>query len=104
VIGGEEMSMSTSKKTVDEKHKEAKKQWVQKMIRSAKLHHKVCPFYDRKKKFCFIKLGERCPYDGKFDNCSVFVEFLEKRYDEIVESGKPLPIDFEDPLVQFGVT
>lgn len=88
---------------VDENQREGKKQWVQKMIKSAKLHHKICPFYDRKKKFCFIKLGEKCSYDGKFDNCPVFVEFLEKRYDEIVSAGRSLPIDFEDPLVQFGI-
>ncbi len=88
----------------DEKaQKDPKRRWVQKMLRSAKLHHKICPYYDRKKKNCFLKLGERCPYEGKFDNCSVFIQFLEKRYDEIVAAGKPLPADFEDPLVQFGV-
>jgi hypothetical protein len=87
-----------------EKQKDPKKVWVQKMIRSAKLHHKLCPFYDRKKRFCFLKLGERCTLDGRFENCTVFTSFLERRYDEIVAMGKPLPIDFEDPLVQFGVT
>ena len=83
--------------------KDPKKRWVAKMVRSAKLHHKICPYFDRKKKSCFLKLGARCPYDGKFDNCPIFVEFLERRYDEIVKAGKPLPADFEDPLIQFGV-
>ncbi len=87
-----------------EKQKDAKKAWIQKMIRSAKLHHKLCPFYDRKKRLCFLKLGERCPFDGRFENCSIFIGFLDRRYDEIVSAGKPLPIDFEDPLVQFGVS
>ncbi len=87
----------------EEKQKDPKKRWVQKMIRSAKLHHKICPYFDRKKKLCFLKLGEKCPYEGKFDNCPIFVQFLEKRYDEITAAGKPLPADFEDPLVQFGV-
>ena len=93
-----------TQQSVGEKQKDAKRAWVQKMIRSAKLHHKLCPFYDRKKKLCFLKLGERCLTDGRFENCPVFISFLEKRYDEIVAAGKPLPVDFEDPLVQFGVT
>jgi hypothetical protein len=90
--------------TATDKQKDQKKVWIQKMIKSAKLHHKLCPFYDRKKKLCFLRLGERCPYDGKFDNCPIFIGFLDKRYEEIIAAGKPLPIDFEDPLVQFGVT
>ncbi len=90
--------------TAVERQKDQKRAWIQKMVRSAKLHHKLCPFYDRKKKFCFLRLGEKCQFDGKFDNCSIFIGFLEKRYDEITASGKPLPVDFEDPLVQFGVT
>ncbi|MEL9940156.1 MAG: hypothetical protein QW632_01605 [Ignisphaera sp.] len=89
---------------VGEKQKDAKKAWIQKMVRSAKLHHKLCPFYDRKKRLCFLKLGEKCALDGRFENCSIFIGFLERRYDEIVAAGKPLPIDFEDPLVQFGVS
>ncbi|MEM0026672.1 MAG: hypothetical protein QXT53_01900 [Ignisphaera sp.] len=89
---------------VGEKQKDAKKAWIQKMIRSAKLHHKLCPFYDRKKRLCFLKLGEKCTLDGRFENCQIFIGFLDRRYDEIVASGKPLPIDFEDPLVQFGVS
>lgn len=87
-----------------DRSKDQKKIWIQKMIRSAKLHHKLCPFYDRKKKLCFLKLGERCPYDGKFDNCAIFIGFLDRRYEEITSAGKPLPVDFEDPLVQFGVS
>lgn len=89
---------------VGEKQKDAKKTWIQKMVRSAKLHHKLCPFYDRKKRLCFLKLGEKCTLDGRFENCPIFIGFLERRYDEIVAAGKPLPIDFEDPLVQFGVS
>uniref|UniRef100_A0A7C4BD71 Uncharacterized protein n=1 Tax=Ignisphaera aggregans TaxID=334771 RepID=A0A7C4BD71_9CREN len=98
------MASEDKAQQISEKQKDPKKVWVQKMIRSAKLHHKLCPFYDRKKRFCFLKLGERCTLDGRFENCTVFTSFLERRYDEIVATGKPLPIDFEDPLVQFGVT
>jgi len=43
--------------TAMERQKDQKRAWIQKMVRSAKLHHKLCPFYDRKKKFCFLRLG-----------------------------------------------
>jgi len=97
---GEQPQSSSPRQQVQ---RESKKSWVQKMIKSAKSHHKICPFFDRKTKLCFLKLGEKCTVDGRFEGCPVFISFLERRYDEIVAAGKPLPVDFEDPLVQFGV-
>jgi len=82
--------------------RDPKKRWVQRMIRSAKLHHKICPYYDKKKGTCFKLLGGKCVREGRFENCPVFIQFLERKYDEIVALGKPLPVDFEDPLIQFG--
>jgi len=102
--GGEEI-IEKMLESADSKsaQKDAKVRWIARMMRSAKLKYKVCPYFDRKKKICFLNLGAKCPYEGRYDNCQVFVAFLEKRYNEIVSAGKPLPADFDDPLVQFGV-
>ena len=75
---------------------EKMERWVQKMLRSARKYHKLCPYYDKKTQQCFIRLGEKCDRDGKFETCPVFIEFLEKRYMEYTKSGKPLPMDFLD--------
>ncbi len=76
-----------------------KKKWVDKMLKSAKKYHKICPYYDKKTNACFLKLGSKCDRDGKYDTCPVFIEFLENKYDKIVKSGRPLPVDFMDPLI-----
>lgn len=76
-----------------------KKKWVDKMIKSAKKYHKICPYYDKKTNSCFLRLGGKCDRDGKFDTCPVFIEFLEKKYDSFVRSGRPLPVDFMDPAM-----
>ncbi|MEZ0290379.1 MAG: hypothetical protein ABWJ42_04740 [Sulfolobales archaeon] len=76
-----------------------KRRWVERMMRSAKKYHKICPYYDKKTNSCFLKLGGKCDRDGRFEACPVFIDFLEKRYDAIVSSGKPLPVDFMDPLI-----
>ncbi|MET1159660.1 MAG: hypothetical protein ABWW65_01740 [Thermoprotei archaeon] len=82
---------SPSEKKVEEKEK-----WVQRMIRSAKHHHKICPYFDKKTGMCFLKLGAKCDRDGKFDVCPVFRNFLESKYEELKAKGRPLPINFAD--------
>lgn len=79
------------KEAVDEKQK-----WIQRMIKSAKHHHKICPYYDKKTGMCFLTLGEKCTRDGRYENCPVFREFLEKKYEEYKSRGFPLPVDFTD--------
>ncbi|AFH42112.1 hypothetical protein [Fervidicoccus fontis] len=73
-----------------------KDKWIQKMIKSAKKHHKLCPYFDKKTQKCFIRLGKTCDRDGKFDMCPTFMEFLSSKYDEYVSKNKPLPVDFMD--------
>jgi hypothetical protein len=83
--------------TEDEKErKDPKKQWINKMIKSAKQYHKICPYYDRKTFQCFLMLGTKCPREGRFENCPVFIEFLDKKYTEISSKSKMLPMDFLD--------
>ncbi len=70
--------------------------WVQRMIRSAKQYHKLCPYYDKKTMQCFLQLGGKCDRDGKFETCPVFADFLYKKYQEYKEKKRPLPMDFLD--------
>ncbi len=85
--------------TVIEK-KDAKKRWVERMLKSAKSYHKICPYFDKRLGNCFLRqLSEkkgRCEREGKFDGCPVFMGFLEGTYDKLVSEGKNLPIDFMD--------
>ncbi|ADI31213.1 hypothetical protein [Staphylothermus hellenicus] len=87
----EALGKAEKKEEVDEKQK-----WIQRMIRSAKHHHKICPYYDKKTGMCFLTLGEKCPRDGRYETCPVFREFLEKKYEEYKSKGLPLPVDFAD--------
>ncbi|MEM0020913.1 MAG: hypothetical protein QW039_00095 [Fervidicoccaceae archaeon] len=73
-----------------------KDKWIQKMLRSARTYHKLCPYYDKKTQQCFIKLGEDCDRDGKYDTCQVFMDFLSSKYDEYASKGRSLPVDFLD--------
>jgi len=79
------------KQVIDEKQK-----WVNKMIKSAKQQHKICPYFDKKTKQCFITLGLKCDREGKFETCPVFKAFLERKYDEYRAKGAPLPMSFAD--------
>jgi hypothetical protein len=85
--------------TVIEK-KDAKKRWIERMLKSAKSYHKICPYFDKRLGNCFLRqLSEkkgRCEREGKFDGCPVFMGFLENMYDKLVSEGKNLPIDFMD--------
>jgi len=84
-----------------------KKRWVNRMMRSAKQYYKLCPYYDKKTGECFIKKTDphftntRCDRDGRFDSCSVFEGFLEKKYEEYVSKGRPLPVDFFEVVTGF---
>ncbi|WP_276813854.1 hypothetical protein [Desulfurococcus amylolyticus] len=79
------------KKPTDEKQR-----WVNRILRSAKQYHKICPYYDKRTKMCFLLMGTKCERDGKFDVCPVFKSFLEKKYDEYKSKNMPLPLDFAD--------
>lgn len=70
--------------------------WVQRMLKSAKQYHKLCPYFDKKTKQCFIILGGKCDREGKFDTCPVFLKFLENKYNEYVSKGRIPPSDFLD--------
>ncbi|MEO3993907.1 MAG: hypothetical protein QN229_06370 [Desulfurococcaceae archaeon TW002] len=81
--------------------KDDKRKWIEKMIKSAKKYHKICPYYDKKTANCFIKQLKsikvsKCDRDGKFDGCVVFTGYLEERYEWYVSSGVLLPVDFRD--------
>ncbi len=73
-----------------------KQRWIQRMIKSAKHHHKICPYYDKKTGMCFLQLGGKCDREGRYENCPVFRQFLEKRYEDYKKKGLPLPVDFAD--------
>jgi hypothetical protein len=73
-----------------------KDRWIQRMLRSARTYHKLCPYFDKKTQQCFIKLGEECDRDGKYDTCPVFIDFLSQKYTEYASKGRPLPTDFLD--------
>ncbi len=70
--------------------------WVQRMLKSAKQYHKLCPYFDKKTKQCFLSLGGKCDREGKFDTCPVFMKFLENKYNEYVSKGRIPPSDFLD--------
>jgi hypothetical protein len=87
------------KKALLEKEKkpsDEKQRWVQKMIKKAKQYHKICPYFDKRTKMCFLTLGTKCDREGKFDICPIFKSFLEKKYDEYKAKNQPLPLDFTD--------
>ncbi len=88
-------------KVEKEEKKDPKKVWVERMMRSARLHYKRCPYLDHKTKMCFLTLGEKCTREGKFDGCPVFIEWLEKKYDEYKQRNRPLPTDFLDLTIGF---
>lgn len=86
-----EALMEKQEKRIDEKQK-----WVNRILRSARQYHKMCPYFDKRTKMCFITMGTRCEREGKFDTCPVFKAFLEKKYDEYKSKKQPLPYDFAD--------
>ncbi|MEM0373216.1 MAG: hypothetical protein QXV69_00565 [Sulfolobaceae archaeon] len=99
-ISEEEMNKVLAKAEKEAEKKDQKKQWVEKMIKSAKTYYKLCPYFDKKTTKCFLQLGEKCNRDGKYETCNVFISFLEKKYQEIVDKKRMLPLDFQD-LAQY---
>ncbi len=94
-ISKEELGKALS--AVEEKErKDPKRKWVTRLMRSALQYHKICPYYDKKTVKCFLQLGEKCDRDGRFENCPVFIKFLEQKYDEYVSKGRTPPMDFLD--------
>lgn len=81
------------------------KRWVQKMVKSAKRYHKLCPYYDKKTKQCLLMITVegrqgKCDRDGKFENCPIFTKFLEKVFKYYTDRRKVLPTDFQDVVNQ----
>ena len=84
---------------------ELKERWIEKMVKSAKRYHKLCPYYDKKTGQCLLMVTVegrpgRCDRDGKFDGCPVFTKFLEKVYEYYRSRKKVLPNDFHDVVNQ----
>ena len=89
-----EALMEKSEKKTDEKQR-----WVNRILKSAKQYHKLCPYFDKRTKMCFIGMGIKCEREGKFDACHIFKSFLEQKFDEYKSKNKPLPLDFQDVVL-----
>ncbi|MCE4613649.1 MAG: hypothetical protein F7C07_07470 [Desulfurococcales archaeon] len=81
------------------------KRWINKMIKSARRYHKLCPYYDKKTGICLLSITvegvqNKCDRDGRYENCPVFAKFLEKMYDYYRKRRKVLPSDFQDVVHQ----
>lgn len=90
---------------VEKSEESPEKKWIEKMLKSAKRYHKLCPYYDKKTKQCLLMVTVegttgRCDRDGRFDGCPVFVKFLEKVYEYYKSKRKALPSDFQDVVNQ----
>ena len=89
---------------VDERMEEEmgpEKKWVQKMIKSARRYHKLCPYFDKKTTYCLLMVTVegrtgKCDRDGRYDNCPIFVKFLEKVYNWYTSRKATPPTDFQD--------
>jgi hypothetical protein len=90
----EEALMGKAEKKVDEKQR-----WVSRILRSAKQYHKLCPYFDKRTRMCFIGMGIKCEREGKFEACPVFRQFLEAKYDEYKAKNRPPPLDFQDVVL-----
>ena len=81
------------------------KRWVIKMVKSAKRYHKLCPYFDKKTGQCLLMVTVegrtgKCDRDGRYDNCPIFMRFLEMVYDYYTSRRKVLPRDFQDVVNQ----
>ncbi|MCE4621356.1 MAG: hypothetical protein F7B95_02805 [Desulfurococcales archaeon] len=88
-----------------EQQESPEKKWIAKMVKSARRYHKLCPYYDKKTKQCLLMVTVEgttgsCDRDGRFENCSIFIKFLEKMYDYYTSRKKVLPNDFQDVVHQ----
>lgn len=80
----------------EEKKLDEKQRWVNRIMKSARQYHKICPYFDKRTKMCFLAMGAKCDREGKFDACNIFRGFLESKYDEYKAKKMPLPLDFTD--------
>ncbi len=101
IVSDDELRKALEEKQARKQVSDEKQKWVSRMIRSARHHHKICPYFDKKTGMCFLALGAKCDRDGKFENCPVFRQFLERKYDEYKSKGFPLPMDFADITIGF---
>ena len=101
IVSDDELKKALEEKQAQKAVADEKQRWVARMLRSAKHHHKICPYFDKKTGMCFLTLGTKCERDGRFDNCPVFKAFLERKYDEYKSKGLPLPMDFIDITIGF---
>jgi hypothetical protein len=92
----EEIDKALQKAEKEAEKKDHKKIWVEKMVKSAKTYYKVCPYFDKKTSKCFLSLNNKCNRDGKYENCPVFMDFLDTKYQEFTSKKKILPLDFLD--------
>ena len=82
-----------------------RRRWVEKMVKSSKRYHKLCPYFDKKTTQCLLMVTVEgrmglCDRDGKYDNCPIFMKFLEKVYDSYTSRKKVLPRDFQEVVNQ----
>lgn len=105
----DEINRALAKAEKEAEKKDHKRIWIEKMVKSAKTYYKLCPYYDKKTSNCFLIMsnttpintsGNRCTREGKYENCPVFLAFLDNKYQEYVSKKKILPLDFLD-LAQF---
>ena len=100
LVSDDELRKALEEKQKPKETTNEKQKWITRMLRSARHHHKICPYYDKKTGMCFLTLGSKCDRDGRFEGCQVFVQFLEDVYDKIKREGGILPMDFRDiPMV-----
>ncbi|BCS94224.1 MULTISPECIES: hypothetical protein [Metallosphaera] len=92
----DEINKALAKAEKEAEKKDHKKIWIEKIMKSAKAYYKVCPYYDKKTSKCFLSLSNKCNRDGKYENCPVFLEFLDNKYQEFTSKKKILPLDFLD--------
>jgi hypothetical protein len=90
--------VSEPKQTNDQ---DGKKKWILKMLKSAKAQYKLCPYFDKKTIQCFLMLtmknkNSKCDRDGRFDTCPLFLEYLDKVYDNLNKNKKIMPNNFQD--------
>lgn len=95
-ISEDEMNRVLAKAEKEAEKKDHKKQWIERMIKSAKTYYKLCPYFDKKSAKCFLTLGEKCNREGRYENCPIFMNYLEQKYNEIISKKKMLPMDFLD--------
>lgn len=100
----DEINKALAKAEKEAEKKDHKKIWIEKMMKSAKTYYKLCPYYDKKTSNCFLVLsstantnnGNKCNREGKYENCPIFLGFLDAKYQEYTSKRKILPLDFLD--------